>query len=180
MIAGSVAKSYAKALEEVAAETNALESVGTELSQMATLWHEEPTLAEFFGNPGILERDKSKTLRALCARMRFSPLVTRFLDLLLSRDRMPALPGVARIYRDLVDKRMGRVQATVTTAVPLTPKLQENVRRQLEGVLGKTAVLESQVDPAILGGIVIQVDSTVYDGSLRAQLGKLREHLLGE
>ncbi|MFQ5657518.1 MAG: ATP synthase F1 subunit delta [Candidatus Methylomirabilales bacterium] len=180
MIAGSVAKSYAKALEEVAAETDALESVGTELAELATLWDEEPTVAEFFSNPGILERDKSKTLRALSSRMHLSPLLARFLDLLLSRDRMQALPAVAPVYRDLVDKRLGRVQATVTTAVPLTPSLQDGLRHRLEQALGKAPVLESRVDPAILGGIVIQVESTVYDGSLRSQLERLREHLLGE
>jgi F-type H+-transporting ATPase subunit delta len=137
-------------------------------------------MAAFFGNPGILLRQKEQVLRSLSKRMKLSPLVARFLDLLLSRDRMQALPAVARIYGDLVNKRLGRVQAAVTTAVPLARDLNERLRRRMAEVLGKTVLLEPRVDPAILGGVVVQVDSTVYDGSLRTQLSRLREHLLRE
>lgn len=180
MIAAGLAKRYAKALVEAAAEADALEVVGTELERVATLWHEDPAMAAFFGNPGILLRDKKETLKSLSRRIALSPLVARFLDLLLSRHRMQALPAMARLYRDLTNKRLGRIQAAVRTAVPLAPDLQESLRRRLAQVLGGTVFLEPRVDPAILGGIVVQVDSTVYDGSLRTQLKQLRERLLGE
>lgn len=180
MIAAGLAKRYAKALEEAAAEADALEAVGTELERVATLWHQDPAMTAFFGNPGILLRDKAETLKSLSQRMALAPLVARFLDLLLSRRRMQALPAMARLYRDLMNKRLGRIQAAVTTTVPLAPDLQEGLRRQLAQVLGGTVFLEPRVDPAILGGIVVQVDSTVYDGSLRTQLKKLRERLLRE
>ena len=180
MIAGSLAKRYAKALAETAAEANALESVGAELTRVATLWQEQPAMAQFFINPGILLSIKEQTLRSLSKRMKLSPLVARFLDLLLSRDRMQALPAIARIYGDLVNKRLGRVVAAVTTAVPLAGNLNERLRRRMGEVLGETVQLETRVDPAILGGVVVQVDSTVYDGSLRTQLKQLREHLLRE
>jgi len=173
-----LAKRYAKALEEAAAEADALEAVSTELERLATLWHQDPAIAAFFGNPGILLKDKAGTLRGLSQRMALSPLVARFLDLLLSRHRMQALPAMARLYRDLMNRRLGRVQAAVRTAVPLAPDLQEGLRRRLAQVLGRTVLLEPHVDPAILGGIVVQVDSTVYDGSLRTQLKQLRERLL--
>jgi F-type H+-transporting ATPase subunit delta len=173
-----LAKRYAKALEEAAAEADVLEPVGAELERLATLWHEDPAIAAFFGNPGILLKDKAETLKSLSRRMALSPLLARFLDLLLSRHRMQALPGIARLYRDLMNKRLGRVQAAVRTAVPLAPDLTESLRRRLAQVLGRTVLLEPHVDPAILGGIVVQVDSTVYDGSLRTQLKQLRERLL--
>jgi F-type H+-transporting ATPase subunit delta len=180
VIAGSLAKRYAKALAEAAAEAGALESAGSELARAATLWQEEPAMAQFFLNPGILLRDKEQTLRNLAKRMRLSPLLARFLDLLLSRERMQALPAVAHIYGDLMNKRLGRVQATATTAAPLTPKLMEKLRHRMAEVLGETVLLETRVDPAILGGITVQVDSTIYDGSLRRRLGQLRQHLLRE
>ncbi|MFQ5801370.1 MAG: ATP synthase F1 subunit delta [Candidatus Methylomirabilales bacterium] len=180
MIPSSVAKRYAEALVEVAAEADALEAVGAELQGVATLWQEHPEAARFFGNPGILLQDKAQALKALCQKMQFSPLLSRFLDLLLSRHRMQALPEIARVYGDLMDRRLGRVQAAVTTAVPLAPDLEESLRRRMAEVLEETVLLEARVDPAILGGIVVQVDSTVYDGSLRTQLRYLREHLLRE
>lgn len=180
MITGALAKRYAKALAEVAADADALESVGAELDRVGALWDAEAAMAGFFNNPGILLRDKTQTLTTVSQQMQLSPLVTKFLDLLLTRDRLQAVPSVARVFRDLMNKRLGRVQATVTTATPLAPDLTENLRRRMAEVLGKTVLLEPQVDPAILGGIVVQVDSTVYDGSLKTQLGQLREHLLRE
>lgn len=180
MISGSLAKRYAKALVEVAAERDALESIGAELDRVAAFWEAEPAMAGFFGNPGILLRDKTETLTTLAQQMKLSPLLHKFLDLLLARDRLQALPGMARIYADLMNKRLGRVQAAVTTAAPLAPDLMETLRRRMGQALGKTVLLESRVNPGILGGIVVQVDSTVYDGSLKTQLRQLREHLLRE
>lgn len=178
MIAGSVAKRYAKALVEVAAEEGQLEAIGEELRAFAALFRYQPEVARFFDNPGILLRKKEETLQALCQRMQLSPLLSRFLHLLLARHRLPALPAMARIYQALMDERLGRVRAAVTTAVPLSAELEEGLRRQMEGRLGKTVLLEAEVDPAILGGVVAQVDSTVYDGSLRTQLKHLHQVLL--
>ncbi len=180
MIAGSLAKRYARALAEVAEEADALESVGTELERAATVWDAEPAMAGLFSNPGVLLKDKTQTLTRLAQQMQLSPLLTRFLDLLLARDRLQALPSIAHIYLDLMDKRLGRVRAAVRMAAPLPPDLTETLRRRMGEVLEKTVLLQTQVDPAILGGIVVQVDSTVYDGSLKTQLRQLREHLLRE
>ena len=180
MISGSLAKRYARALAEVATEADALESVGAELDRVAALWGAEPAMAGLFSNPGVLLKDKKETLATLSRKMQLSPLLHKFLDLLLVRDRLPALPSVARIYADLINKRLGRVQAAVTTAAPLGSDLMEALRRRMGQVLGKAVLLESRVDPAILGGIVVQVDSTVYDGSLKTQLRQLRARLLRE
>jgi F-type H+-transporting ATPase subunit delta len=177
---GTVAKRYAKALVDVAAEANTLESVGAELDQLVAVWQAEPAVAAFFGNPAIRLADKAETLRRLSVRMALSPLLARFLALLLSRHRLGAVPGVSQTYRDLMHRRLGRVQAAVTTAVPLGPDLQESLRRRLAEELGRTVLLEPRVDPAILGGMVVQVDSMVHDGSLRTQLKQLKEHLLRE
>lgn len=180
MIAASLAKRYAKALAEVAAEADALESVGAELDRVATFWQKQPAMEAFFGNPSILVSGKEQTLKTLIERLRLPPLVGQFLMLLLARDRMQALPSMARIYRELMNRRLGRVEAAVTTAVPLSPDLQKRLSGRMVEVLGKSVVLEPRVDPAVLGGMVVQVDSTVYDGSLRTQLSQLREHLLRE
>jgi F-type H+-transporting ATPase subunit delta len=178
LIAGSLAKRYAKALVEVAAEGDQLQTIAGELQASAALLHDRPEVAQFFQNPGIPLRRKEETLQALCDRSGLSPLLARFLHLLLSRHRMPILPAVARVYQDLMDERLGRVRAAVTAAAPLPAELEEGLCRKLQGLLGKTVLLEAKVDPAILGGVVARVDSTVYDGSLRTQLKHLHEHLL--
>jgi len=77
-----------------------------------------------------------------------------------------------------VDERLGQIRATVTTAGPLEAEAQERLRQRLEQMTGKTVYLEVQQDPRILGGLVTQIGSQVYDGSLRTQLSRLREELI--
>jgi len=83
-----------------------------------------------------------------------------------------------RMYQDLVDERLGRVRAEVTAAVPLDEGVGSRLARRLAAVAGKQVVLETTVDPGLLGGMVARIQGTVYDGSLRAQLARLREQLV--
>jgi F-type H+-transporting ATPase subunit delta len=100
-----------------------------------------------------------------------------FLRLLVDRRRLGELPDIARSYRDLVDAQVGRVRGTVTSAQPLPPDDLERVRKALAETTRKSLVLEPRTDPAILGGLVAQVGPTVWDGSLRTQLERLRKEL---
>jgi F-type H+-transporting ATPase subunit delta len=98
--------------------------------------------------------------------------------MLLTAGRLGALEGMVRAYEALVDERLGRVKAEVTAAAPLDGEQQERLRRRLEQVAGKRVYLEVHEDPAILGGITARIGSQVYDGSLHAQLARLREQLV--
>jgi F-type H+-transporting ATPase subunit delta len=178
LIAGSVARRYAKALVDVAAASNELEKVGQELTSFADLLREHRDLRQLLTNPSILRRDKGQILDEVVSRLALLPLTKSFLRILLEAGRLPALEGVLRAYEALVDERLGRVKARVTTAGPLEVEAQERLRQRLEQMTGKTVYLEVQQDPKILGGLVTQIDSLVYDGSLRTQLARLREELV--
>lgn len=177
MIAGSVARRYAKALVDVAAASNELEAVGQELSSFADLLREHRELRQFLVNPSVLRRDKARALDEVMTKLALRPLTRSFLRILLEAGRLPALESVLRAYEALVDERLGRVKAVVTTPGPLEAKAQERLRQRLEQMTGKTVYLEVQRDPKILGGLVTQIGSLVYDGSLRNQLARLREEL---
>jgi F-type H+-transporting ATPase subunit delta len=97
--------------------------------------------------------------------------------MLLTADRLGALESIVRAYEAMVDERLGRVKAEVTTAVALDGEQQEGLRQRLEQVAGKRVYLEVQQDPKIMGGLVAQIGSQVYDGSLKMQLARLRERL---
>jgi F-type H+-transporting ATPase subunit delta len=98
--------------------------------------------------------------------------------LLLERGRIRALPAIARAYRELGDQHAGRVRATVTSAQPLAAADLERVRQSLEQRTHKKVMVESQVDPSLIGGLVARVGDLVLDGSVRTQLASLREKLL--
>ena len=86
--------------------------------------------------------------------------------------------GIARAYRDLADAHTGRVRARVTSAEPLTAAAADRVRRALEERTGKKVIVETAVDPSLIGGVVAQVGDLVLDGSVRTQLADLRSKLL--
>jgi len=178
LIAGSIAKRYAKALAEVAASGNALEAVQQELSTVAGLLREHRELRRFLANPSILRRDKAQAFEAVVARLELRPLMRSFLRILLEAGRLPALESILRAYEALVDERLGRAKAVVTAAAPLEAGAQERLRWRLQEMTGKTVYLEIRQDPGILGGLVTQIGSQVYDGSLKTQLLRLGRELV--
>ena len=89
-----------------------------------------------------------------------------------------ALEQVLRAYETMVDERLGRVRAVVTSAVPLEGEAQEGLRQRLAEMTGKRVYLEVRQDAGLLGGLVTQIGSQVYDGSLRTQLAKLQQELV--
>jgi F-type H+-transporting ATPase subunit delta len=178
LIAGSVAKRYAKALVDVAASGNELEIVRQELSDVAALLREHRELQRFLVNPSILRRDKVRILEEVIARLSLRPLTKSFLRILQQAGRLQALEGVLRAYETMVDERLGRVKAVVTTAAPLEGEAHERLRQRLAEMIGKTVYLEVQLDTGLLGGLVTQIGSQVYDGSLRTRLARLRQELV--
>ena len=178
MIAGSVAKRYAKALVDVAASGNELEIVRQELSDVAALLREHRELQRFLVNPSILRRDKVRILEEVIARLSLRPLTKPFLRILQQAGRLQALEGVLRAYETMVDERLGRVKAVVTTAAPLEGEAHERLRQRLAEMTGKTVYLEVQLDTGLLGGLLTQIGSQVYDGSLRTRLTRLRQELV--
>jgi F-type H+-transporting ATPase subunit delta len=117
-------------------------------------------------------------LEKILPRVAPSPIVQRFALLLLERGRIVLLTSLARAYRELADAHAGRVRAVVTSAAPLAPADLERVRKSLERRTKKTVMLEAEVDPNLIGGLVARVGDLVLDGSVRTQLDTLREKLL--
>lgn len=178
MIAGSLAKRYAKALADVAAASGELEPVARELAECADLLRAQRELRQFFANPSILKRNKLAAFGEIAGRMGLRTLTATFLRVVLEAGRLGALDGILRAYEGLVDERLNRVRAQVTAAVALDPATEQQLRQRLRERLGREVVLEVREDPALLGGIVTRVGSVVYDGSLRAQLARLRQELV--
>jgi len=171
-----VAKRYAKALLEAAAEAGALEQVAADLEALGPHFAAKE-VAGFFANPAVPRARKEAALTAAAERASASPLSVSLLRLLQARQRVGLLPDIARLFRDLVDERTGRVRAEVTVAVPLPVASVEALAARLSAATGRQVHLTPRVDPAVLGGLVARVGSTVYDASLRTQLRRMREAL---
>jgi F-type H+-transporting ATPase subunit delta len=135
----------------------------------------DPTLEAFFTSPAVTRRTRGPVLAALHGSV--SPLLGNFLGVLNQNNRLDLLRPIAAAYRDLLDKRAGRVRVVVRSAVPLSDEQQDDLRRTLADSLHKEPVLNLTTDPDLLGGLVVQVGDTVYDTSVRSRLEALRTQL---
>ena len=177
MIEASIARRYARALLSVATEEGRFEDVGEELSSAAAALRSSPELSDVLFNPRYGPAQRQRVLDQLAPRLHLSATVANFLALLSARRRLNALEAIATKYREFADERAGRVRARVTSAVPLADAEVRDITGALERVTLKSVVVETDTDPSLLGGVVAQVGSFVFDGSLKNELERFRAQL---
>jgi F-type H+-transporting ATPase subunit delta len=177
--AGAAATRYARALFDVLLkEGKDVEKVQAELQQFAELFAGQQ-LAQILGNPGIPASKKKALATALIDRAgQISPPVAKLILVLAEKDRLTLLSGIARAYNERVMDHLMIVRGDVTTAVPLAPDKLRLLEEGLAKATGRKVVLESRVDPSIIGGVVTRLGSTVYDGSVTTQLQKMKQSLI--
>ena len=170
---------YARALLDVAVKEQAdLELIENELSQFADLFTQYPLLEKVLLNPAVPVPRKRAAVSDVLAQAQFTPIVSKLIALLADRDRLVLVPDLLRAYGDRLLDHRGIVRAEVTTAVPLDAPRAEAIRKGLATLTGRTVLLATKIDPAIIGGLVARIGSTVYDGSVTRQLEKMKERLV--
>lgn len=175
---GSVARRYAKALFGLGVTQGSYDKFGQELEDLARAYEQSADLRLALENPVVKPAEKQAVLRAVLPRIAPSLPVQRFAQLLLERGRFTLLRPISRAYRELADARAGQVRAKVTAAEALGPADLDRVRRALEKRTGRKVIIESSVDPELIGGIVARVGDLVLDGSVRTQLDEMRRRLI--
>ncbi|GBD00319.1 ATP synthase subunit delta [bacterium HR18] len=171
-----VARRYARALFEEARAQALAPAIDADLQQLSELLTASRELARIFESPVIPRDKKQKILERLLAG-RVHPLTWRFLMLLIAKEREHLLPDVVRAYQVLQDEAQGIVEAHVRTAFPLDEAGAAPLQERLERLTGKRVRLRLTYDPGLIGGLVVRIGDTVYDGSVRHQLAILRERL---
>ncbi len=174
----SIARRYARALIDVGVEANKLDRFGDQLHAFAAVLQGSRELSDVMENPSYGRNDRLGILEGVMkAAGPFDGELQNFLRLLVERNRLMFLPDIARLYRDFADTRLGRVRGKLITAVPLPREMAERLAQKLAQATQQKVVLETKVDPSIIGGAAAQVGSVMYDGSLRTQLEELRRTL---
>jgi len=172
---------YAKALFELAEERDEAELIGRELDSAAATFEGAAELRDFFARPWIQPAVKRAVAAEIAQRSGFSKLTTDFLALVAGRGRTDHLNVIAEKYQKRLDEDLGRVRAHVRTATPLTDEEREMLSAKLVKALrSRHVMLEDVVDRAMLGGVVVENDSIVLDGSLEGQLDQIRRRLAGD
>jgi F-type H+-transporting ATPase subunit delta len=176
MIEGSLSRRYTKALFHLAQEARQEEAIGREIETFLAAYTGSP-LQTVLNNPAFGLENRKKVLVEVIKNLQLSPLSTRFLALLLDRDRLTYLPSIVTLYRRLLNEAKGRVEAKVVGASPLEPGTLDRLRQLLGTLSGKQVVLQQETDPALIGGVLIELQGKVYDGSVATQLEKMKQRI---
>jgi F-type H+-transporting ATPase subunit delta len=165
---------YARALFDLALETNALDSVEADLKGLKAAREESADLRRLLASPAFSAEDKAKALRAVAEKGGANPTTIKFLGLLAANGRAGALDATIADFLRLSAQHRGVVSAEVVSAVKLTAAQEKGVKAALRQALGKDPELTTRVDPSLLGGLKVRVGSRLFDASLRSKLDSLK------
>ena len=168
---------YARALLDVTISETDPAQAEQELAAFAALLEQHPNLQGALLNPAVPAAGKRAVVQALLDRTTPSAPVGKLLLLLAERDRLAILPDLLTVYRERLLEHQRVIRAEVTTAAPMAEARATELADRLARATGRTVKMTTRVDPAIIGGIVTRIGSTVYDGSVAAQLQALRQRL---
>jgi F-type H+-transporting ATPase subunit delta len=179
LISSDLAKRYARAFFDIAVEEGKLEEYGGELAGFTSIVAENKSLQEFLSNPIFDLKSKKTVIDDLLGRVKMSERTANLLRLLVDKQRIGMLGEMENAYRDLMDKSLKKVRVSVRTAYPLTSELEGALRVRVAEMTGKEVEMTVEDDSSLIGGLVVRVGDTLYDGSIKTQLGNIRK-LLGE
>lgn len=179
MTSGSVAKRYAKALFEIGQEKNNLLAMLNQIQQLADLWQENEALQEAMTNPQISNAARRKVWQEIASRSGINKTGRNFLNLIIDKSRLQELPSIARELLALTDEKENRIRAELVSAAPVSQEGVTRLKSALERLTGKVVILSTKVDESLVGGMVTRVGDTLYDGSIKNQLNRLKANMLG-
>ncbi len=175
----STTMKYARALAEVAFEIGTAEQIADELSRFVEAMEESRELAAALQNPAYPLAIKQGIVRKVADRMKLEPIVLNFLLLLVERSRISQLEVMREGYQRVLDEHAGVVQVSVSSTHELPDATRKGLEKALRRLTGEKVRLEYGLDESLIGGVKLQIGSTVYDGSVRTQLDQLRQELSG-
>jgi len=173
-----VARRYARALMEIGQREGKIEKFHQELLDAQAMFKNYPNLWKAVSLPIWPLEGRRKVLREVMAKAGFRESVIRFFDILVEKERITLLPAILSAFQGLSDKIQNRVRGTLYTPTPLADKTFNGLRQALAKYMNKEVILEREIDPSLIGGVMARIGEIVIDGSVRGQLDRYREKLL--
>lgn len=172
-----VARRYAEALYDFAKSSGTVDEVDSDVTTLEAALQDSRELANFFASPIISREKKSVVVRKLFEG-KISKATLRFLSQLVDKRRENILGEILGAYQSLRDRQLGVARAVARSATPLADDERADVRTALERLTGMKIRLESEMDASLIGGVIVRIGDTVYDGSLRNKLNHLKEQFV--
>lgn len=176
----SASLQYANALADVAVEQGAAELLIKQLTTFGALYAQSAELRNFLASPAVERRAKRGAIEKLILRLRASKVLRNFLLVIADHQRTHLLPEIITAFREEIRRRRGITEAEISSAVELTVGQKARLSSTLERLTGQRVEAKYSLEPGLLGGAVVRIGDTVYDGSLRSRLNGLRTRLVAE
>lgn len=174
----SVAKRFAKAIIEIGVEEKAYEAYGKELRSVLAVFKGNPDLVKVLLNPMYKLEERKGLINKISSSVGLSSHVAKLMGILVETRNIGFLEEVVEAYSRLEDGLSGRLRATVEAPLELEAALVAEIKAKLGSLTGKEVILTYKHNPSLLGGLVLRIDNTILDGSLKTQLELMREKII--
>ena len=175
-----VAKRYARALYDLGKEEGLQDKFLEDMEAIVSILEESDEFRAIMESPLYDILLKRRIMGELIKQIKLTKYMENFLGILLDKDRFVYLKSILDSYRQTVDEASGRVRATVTSAMELDKTQLERIAGTLKQIVKKEVDLDISIDPALIGGLIAEVEGMIYDGSVKTQIVRLKQSLKGE
>ena len=173
-----IARRYAKALVNLAENEKDLDNTGRYLNSITEVYKENLELRQVLSDTKVSSGIKLEILKDVLSKIKVSKLVDTFSRYLLAKRRIDFLPDIERAFNLLLQEKLGRIEANVTTASELPKDTVKKLVDAISSYSGKEIEVNVTIDPSIIGGIVTRIGSTVIDGSIQTYLNQIRQSII--
>jgi F-type H+-transporting ATPase subunit delta len=173
----SASLQYANALADIALAQGAAEPAAKQLAEFGAAYGESAELRNFLASPAVGREAKHGVIEKILARLGASKIIRNFLFVIVDHRRTAIVPEMVRRFQEVIRQRQGIAAAEVRSAVELNAAQKAEVAGMLARLTGKRVETRYALDAALLGGAVVRIGDTVYDGSLRHRLDEMRTRL---
>jgi F-type H+-transporting ATPase subunit delta len=173
-----IAKRYAKALVQLAEEKKTVDQTRSDLAAFVGAVDTLPAMQKLFASPVLTPDNKIAVIRELAGKLNLLQSSQRFVEHLAETGRIRYIKDVYEAFQEILAERTNRAMARLTTAAPIGPADLADIKKKLETLTGKQVDIDSSIDATLIGGAKAQIGSTIYDGTIKNQLNKMRMKLV--
>ena len=178
MSQGMIARRYAKALVNLAENEKDLDNTGIHLHSITEVYIENSELRQVLSDAKVSSGLKLEIIKDVLSKIKVSKLVDTFIRYILAKRRIDFLPDIERAFNLLLQERLGRIEAKVTTASELPKDTVKKLVNAISSYSGKEIEVNVTIDPSIIGGVITRIGSTVIDGSIQTYLNQIRKSII--
>ena len=173
-----IAKRYARALVELSEEKKTVDKTKADLAAFVDAVDALPAMQKLFASPVFTPENKKAVIKDLAGKLGMQPTTQRFVEHLAETGRIRYVKDVNEAFQEILAERQNRAAVRLSTAVAINDGDLADIKQKLEGLTGKQVDINSQVDATLIGGAKAQIGSTIYDGTIKNQLNKMRNQLM--